>query len=118
MRYGFFSMTHARQQRAQSAMGLWRLSIDLDRFGKLLECVAGISNHGQDAAQIIMSFEVIGTYPHRGLVVCYRFTIFALRDKGVAQAIAGLCVVRPNLHRFLVVRDRLIYFSLLPKSFS
>src|SRR5438105_13539958 len=105
-------MTHARQQRAQRAMSFRRLSVDLDRFVKLLECLASISNGGQNAAQIIMSFEVIGTYPHRGLVVRYRLTIFALRDKDIAQAVTGLCMVRPDLHRFPVVRARLIYFSL------
>ena len=99
-------------------MGVRRLSVDLDRFVKLLEGVGGISNGGQNAAQIIMSFEVIGTYAHRALVVRYRLTIFDLEDKGVAQAISSLCIVRPDLHSFLVVRDRIIYFSLLPKSLS
>ena len=81
-------MRASREPRAQWAFA--RVSIDSQRFVKLLECLAGISNRGQDAAQIIMSFEVIGTYAHRGLVVRYRLTVFALGEESVAKAVSGV----------------------------
>src|SRR5260370_40190872 len=99
-------------------MGLRRVSIDSQRFVKLLERLVNLSNRGQDEAHIMMGFEVIGTYAQRGLVIRHRLTVFALGDKGVAQVISGLCIVRADLYSFLVVRDRRFHFSFLQKSLS
>src|SRR4029077_19902666 len=112
MRYRFLSMTHACQEGAQSAMDFRRVSVDSERFVKLLECLASISNRGQDAAQIIMSFEVIGTYTHSSLIVRYRLTVFALGEESVAKAISGFRKVRVNFQSLLIVRDRLVHLFL------
>src|SRR4029077_3999100 len=112
MRYGFLSMAHLSQQRAHSEMNLSGVSINSQRFIKLLERLVCLSNRGQDAAQITMGLEVIGTYPHRSLIGRYRLTVFALGEESVAKAIPGFRKVRVNFQSLLIVRDRLVHLSL------
>src|SRR5262249_39764172 len=119
MGYGFVSTAHLSQQSAQSEMSLSGVSINSQRFIKLLERLACVSNRGQNAAQIMMGIVVIGTYAHRGFVVRYRLTVFALGYEGVAHATSGLRIVRADFHSFLVVHDRFIDFPFfLQKSVS
>ena len=93
-------------------MDLRRVSIDSERFVKLLQCLAGLPNRGQDAAQIIMRFEVIGTYADSSLVGRYRLTVFALGDESIAKAISGFRMVRVNFQSALKLRNRLVHLSL------
>src|SRR5207302_10970006 len=97
-------------------MDLRRVSIDSERFVKLLQCLAGLPNRGQDAAQIIMRFEVIGTYADSSLVGRYRLTVFALGDESIAKAISGFPMVRVNFQSAVELRNRRVPLSLWPKT--
>src|SRR5439155_21664602 len=100
MRHRLVSPPTLRQQTSQTAMGLWIISIDLQRLAELLERFVGFSKLLQSGAEIIAhfgSFDRIALCAERSLVAGDGIRPVALMGKSVTKIVLHLG--RPGIDR-------------------
>src|SRR6266700_5298317 len=119
MRHRLVSPPTLRQQTSQIAVGLWIISIDLQRLAELLERFVGFSKLLQSGAEIIAhfgSFDRIALCAERSLVALDRIGPVAFAGKNVTKIVLHFGRSWIDRHGLPVMRNGLVHLAVSQKS--